>query len=238
MKKDENDEEKIDPEVSLISSKKQVGLRENQNSQFRAASGWHSDIAFESVPADYSILKIIESPPTGGDTLWASGYSLYDKLSPSFRSYLETLTGTYSQPRFKQKAEGKYEIHSGQRGAPENVGDELTAIHPIIRSNPVTGWKSLFAVGNQFTKFNGLTEDESQNIKQYLRELLVASHDIHVRIRWSENDVAIWDNRSVYHSATKDYDASKYRRTGVRTVGIGERPALAKNAKSRAEDLA
>jgi alpha-ketoglutarate-dependent taurine dioxygenase len=170
------------------------------------------------------------------DTLWASGYSLYDQLSPSSKAYLETLTGTYSQPGFKQRAEGKYEFYSGQRGAPENIGDELTAVHPIVRSNPVTGWKSIFAIGHHFTKFNELTDDESKFFKNYLDNLLVASHDIHVRFHWGKNDIAVWDNRSVYHSATKDY-LNNFDRTGVRTVGIGERPYLFDNAKSRADGL-
>jgi alpha-ketoglutarate-dependent taurine dioxygenase len=68
--------------------------------------------------------------------------------------------------------------------------------------------------------FNGLTDEESQNLKDYLHGLLVGSHDIQVRFNWGENDVAIWDNRSVYSSATKDY-LGNFDRTGVRTVGIG-----------------
>ncbi|ANB14238.1 Jlp1p [Sugiyamaella lignohabitans] len=237
--KDGTDE--TDPEVSIISSKlgKELYLRDKLIvNKKRAANGWHSDITFEPVPSSYAILKVVEKPPTGGDTLWASGYALYEKLSPSFRAYLETLTGTYAQPGFKKAAEGKFEIYSGERGAPENVGDELTAVHPLIRTNPVTGWKSIFALGHHFTSINGLTDDESLLIKEYINELLYGSHDIQVRFKWGKNDVALWDNRSVYHTATNDYyEASEFERTGVRTVGIGERPFLDPKSKSRTEDL-
>lgn len=223
---------KIDPEVSIIHSEKK---NRNGDRFFNKSSAkeWHSDITFEPVPADYSILRIVEPLKTGGDTLWGSGYGLYEKLSPSFRSYLETLTGTYSQPGFKKASEGEYDLYSDTRGAPENIGDELIAIHPIIRTNPVTGWRSVFGFGHHFTSFNGLNEDESSLIKDYLHNTFIASHDLQVRFRWNKNDVAIWDNRSTYHAATFDYLNGDDVRTGVRTVGIGERPYLSKNSTSR-----
>lgn len=234
----DDDSEETDPEVSIISSKlsKELYIK-NFTRGKRSGEGWHSDITFESVTSDYAVLKIVESTPTGGDTLWASGYALYEKLTPTFRSYLETLTGVYSQPGFKKASEGKFEIYSGVRGAPENVGDELTAVHPLVRTNPVTGWKSIFSIGHHFTSINGLSDSESALIKDYLSELLYGSHDIQVRFRWNKNDVAIWDNRSVYHTATNDYFNDAFERTGVRTVGIGERPYLDANSSSRDEAL-
>lgn len=236
FKNDNSDE--IDPEVSIISSKLRKKLQLNDKlTDNKPSDGWHSDITFEPVPSDYAILRIVEPIPTGGDTLWASGYALYDKISPSLRGYLETLTGVYAQPGFRKAAEGKFEIYSGERGAPENVGDELIAVHPIVRTNPVTGWKSIYSIGHHFTSFNGLTDTESSLLKSYLNELVYGSHDIQVRFRWNKNDVAIWDNRSVYHTATNDFFNSDYERTGIRTVGIGERPYLDNKSKSREEDL-
>ncbi|ANB11417.1 Jlp1p [Sugiyamaella lignohabitans] len=229
----------VDPEVSIISSKLQKQLTPKEFRHKKAGEGFHSDITFEPVPSDYAILKIVETPPTGGDTLWVSGYSLYEKLSPSFRAFLETLTGTYSQENFHKAAErGNFEIYAAERGAPENVGEDLIAHHPIVRTNPVTGWRSVFSIGGHFTSFDGLTDDETKLIKDYLQDLVVASHDIQVRKRWGKNDIAIWDNRSVYHSATNDYfDDNIYERTGVRTVGIGERPYFDPTSKARSEDL-
>jgi alpha-ketoglutarate-dependent taurine dioxygenase len=78
------------------------------------------------------------------DTLWASGYELFDRISPILQRFLEGLTATFAQPAFKQTAEHNgQKLYAATRGAPENVGDILETIHPVIRTNPVTGWKSV-----------------------------------------------------------------------------------------------
>jgi alpha-ketoglutarate-dependent taurine dioxygenase len=171
----------IDPEVSIISSELAKDLYK-KTSRFNRTSneGWHSDVTFEPVPSDYAILKIIETPPSGGDTLWASGTALYDKISPSLRSYLNTLTGVYSLENFHKAAEGKFNIYSAQRGAPENVGETLIATHPIVRTSPVTGWNSIFSIGSHFSSFNGVTPEEVKLLYKYFIDLLVGSHDIQV----------------------------------------------------------
>jgi alpha-ketoglutarate-dependent taurine dioxygenase len=80
------------------------------------------------------------------DTLWASGYELYDRLSTPYQKFFESLTATYAQPEFNRAAaEKNFPLYIAPRGSPENVGSELIATHPVIRTNPVTGWKSVFA---------------------------------------------------------------------------------------------
>lgn len=102
---------------------------------------WHTDSQFENIPGDYAVLRMVELPRTGGDTVWASGYDVYDRLSPPMRAFLSTLTFTAGQ-------KDKYEAiaaanglawYTDPRGAPENVGKEVTATHPVIRTNPVSG---------------------------------------------------------------------------------------------------
>lgn len=226
----------IDPEISIISTQLNKALYTDKNIR-PADSDWHSDITFEPVPADYTVLKIVETPPSGGDTLWASGYGLYDKLSAPFRSFLENLTGNFAQPNFKQAATGRFEIFSGPRGAPENVGDDLHAVHPIVRTNPVTGWKSIFAIGTHFQSVNGLRKFESDVVKQTLVDTLNRSPEIQVRFSWNKNDVAVWDNRSTFHTAIYDTFFIDAIRTGVRAVGIGERPFYDPASKSRTAAL-
>lgn len=237
------DESLIDPEVSFISSRlnksyiNSQGSRSERQQNFRAAEGWHSDITFEPVPADYSSLRLIELPEngSGGDTLWANGYALLEKFSPSFREYLETLTGTYAQPRFGEYGDkNQFQLYSQARGAPENVGAELIAQHPIVRTNPVTGWKSLFAVGSHFKSINEVSTIESALIKKFILDTLTASHDIQVRFNWKKNDIAIWDNRSTYHAATVDFFGIA-EREGIRTVGIAERPYLDPKSEYQSE---
>ncbi|KAJ5165765.1 hypothetical protein N7492_006061 [Penicillium capsulatum] len=229
-----------DDEISVISSQQRQKLYLDRNTRKQSARReWHSDITFEPVPSDYTILRLTELPTTGGDTLWASGYEVYDRISRPYQKFLEGLTATYAQPRFTEVArDNNFKVHPGPRGAPENVGDELRAQHPVIRTNPVTGWKSVFAVGSHVQKVDGLSEEESSHLLRWFVSLIVENHDLQVRFRWQNpNDLAIWDNRSVYHAATWDYD-DQGPRTGHRAVGLGERPYLDPQSVGRREALA
>jgi len=236
-----------DDEISVISSEqakkiyaKDLWGTESQKKQ-SGKEGWHSDITFEPVPSDYALLRLTQLPKTGGDTLWASGYEVYDRISTPVQRFLDTLTATYAQPRFNEAAEKNgFKIYSAERGAPENVGEVLEAIHPVVRTNPVTGWKSIFALGHHVQRINGLTEGESRGLLDWFLRLVVDNHDLQVRHRWqNQNDLAIWDNRSVYHAATPDYlDQGLGERTGQRAVSLGERPYFDPLSTSRQEALA
>ena len=138
------------------------------------------------------MLKIHTLPPTGGDTLWASGYEIYDRLSPNMATFLEGLTATHDATFFHEEAERLGNpLRQGMRGSPLNHGSSLKAVHPVIRTNrmlnltaftgilrerektnikcaAVTGWKSVF-VNKGFTKrINGVTKDESDILLNYL----------------------------------------------------------------------
>ncbi|KAI4767266.1 putative TfdA family taurine dioxygenase, partial [Aureobasidium sp. EXF-8846] len=199
-------------QISVISSEKQKkggGLTHQLSDTTRFASaGWHSDITFEPVPSDYAMLKIHTLPSTGGDTLWASGYEVYDRLSPALAQFLEGLTATHEAKFFHEEAARLGNpLRTTIRGSPLNQGPALEAVHPIIRTNPVTGWKSVY-VNRGFTRrINGVTKDESDVLLQYLFNLVTQNHDAQVRFKWKKNDLAIWDNRSTWHTATYDYDA-------------------------------
>ncbi|KAF1808241.1 taurine catabolism dioxygenase [Eremomyces bilateralis CBS 781.70] len=232
-----------DLEIGTISSvklKKLYGSAEGKEPPAKTlgAGLWHSDIAFEPVPADYSSLRLVELPKTGGDTLWASGYELYDRISEPYQKFLEGLTGTFAQPGFSATAaRAGFELYDKTRGAPENVGSAMKAVHPIVRTNPVTGWKSLFSVGGHIQHINGLTEEESKSLLSWFLDLIYKNHDLQVRLKWKNpNDIAIWDNRSTFHSATFDYDGQG-ERLGNRAVGLAERPYFDPNSKSRREAL-
>lgn len=157
---------------------------ETHNSQYLLA-------AFEPIPSDYTILKLVELPSTGGDTLWASGYEVYDRISKPYQKFLESLTATYAQPGFNKAAENNgFELYSKPRGAPENVGTVLEAVHPVIRTNPVTGWKSVFAVGSHVDRINDLSERESRHLLNTFKQLITENHDLQVRHKWlNKNDL-------------------------------------------------
>jgi len=212
--------------------------RFSSESKRLASEGWHADITFERIPSDYAILKIIKKPDdAGGDTLWASGYELYDRLSPPIQKLAESLTATHHQPNFVKVAkEFGEELIEQDRGAPENTGIDFVASHPVVRTNPVTGWKSLFGAGHQIDQgwIDNVTQRESDILKAYFLQLITDNHDLQVRFRWNENDVAIWDNRSVFHTATNDYTG---KRQGNRVVSLGEKPFYDPTSVSRRQAL-
>ncbi|KAL2257833.1 hypothetical protein VTK26DRAFT_9112 [Humicola hyalothermophila] len=238
-----------DDEISVISSEQAKKLYADRyaspwNGGKHRQSGkhqWHSDITFEPIPSDYALLRLTQLPKTGGDTLWASGYELYDRISPTLRRFLDTLTAHYAQPLFADTAKrNHFSLFDGPRGAPENVGDALEAVHPVVRTNPVTGWKSVFAVGHHVQRIHGLSEAESKGLLDWFVQLIVENHDLQVRYRWKDvNDVAIWDNRSVYHAATPDYvfEDGLGERKGSRAVSLGEKPYFDPLSTSRREAL-
>ncbi|PSN73287.1 taurine catabolism dioxygenase [Corynespora cassiicola Philippines] len=232
-----------DPQISTISSEQQRKFYKSNASKetvkkIQSSSQWHSDIAFEPVPADYTSLRLVQLPTTGGDTLWASGYEIYDRISAPYQKFLESLTVTFAQPEFKQIAERSgFKLYDKPRGAPENIGDELIAVHPVVRTNPVTGWKSIFPVGAHVSHINDVTKEESDALLKWFLQLLKENHDLQVRFKWnSPNDLAIWDNRSVFHTATFDFDGYG-ERFGNRAVGLGERPFFDPTSTSRREAL-
>lgn len=91
-----------------------------------------------------------------------------------------------------------------------------------------------------------VTKDESDAILEYLFRHVSQNHDLQVRFKWNKNDVTIWDNRSVFHTATyysnycfrsdfrNDYEGL---RIGDRVVSVGEHPYFDASSKSRREAL-
>lgn len=82
------------------------------------------------------------------------------------------------------------DLYTKPRGAPENVGTHLQAVHPVVRTNPVTGWKSIFPVGGFARHINGLTQAESDHLLKWFLDLVYQNHDLQVRLKWkNENDI-------------------------------------------------
>ena len=120
-----------DPSISTINSEGRKKLYKG-SSYTKMAAVWHSDISFEPAPADFSSLRLTQLPKTGGDTLWASGYEVYDRISKPYQKFLETLTAVHDGEGFRRMAEsGKFALYEKERGSPENVGGDLFAVHPV-----------------------------------------------------------------------------------------------------------
>ena len=144
-----------------------------------------------------------------------------------------------AQPELHEVAQRcNFSLYSAPRGSPHNIGEALVATHPVIRTNPVTGWKSVYAVGQHVSHINDVTPLESKALMDWFLDLILKNHDLQVRHKWvSVGDVAIWDNRSMYHTGTPDYDDLGEREMR-RSVSIGEKPFFDPNSRSRREALA
>ncbi|KJZ78556.1 hypothetical protein HIM_01947 [Hirsutella minnesotensis 3608] len=186
------------------------------------ADGWHTDGTFEKIPPDYTALHIKRTPACGGDTLFASAYEAYDLLSPPMARMLEGLNATFT-PLDGKSDNFMDRLWPGSRGAPANCGAEMRASHPCVRTNPVTGWKSLFAFGHHLQQIEGLGDVENKFMCEFLQRLVTENHQIQARVKWSTDDLVIWDNRAVFHCPTYDYGGSGIR-IANRVCGCGEAP--------------
>lgn len=160
----------------------------DQRALFSSNFLWHSDVTYEEQPPSYTALKVVTGPPTGGggDTLWVSGYAAYDALSRPLQIYLESLTALHSS---HMQAEGSRAAGRPVRRAP------IVTEHPLVRSHPVTGWKSLFYNPGFVTGIVGVPKAESDAILALLNETFAGLREAQARWSWSEGDVAVWDNR-------------------------------------------
>ena len=182
-----------DSEISTISSlhRKKVFGSAPKNPRRYDSAQWHSDIQFETCPADYTSLRLVQLPTTGGDTLWASGYDIYDLFSKPYQKFFEQLTATFIGDGFIKAAnEGKATLYKEARGSPANSGGHLSEVHPLVRTNPVTGWKSIYGIGSFPKYINELERTESDELLQKLYSVILNNHDLQVRFKWrNPNDI-------------------------------------------------
>lgn len=182
-----------DNEISSISSlaRKKLFSDEVVNKRRYDSARWHSDIQFETCPADYTSLRLTQLPKNGGDTLWASGYDVYDLFSKPYQKFFEGLSATFVGDGFIKAANaGKATLFTDPRGSPANVGGYLSAVHPLVRTNPVTGWKSIYGIGSFPKRINELTQEESDDLFKKLYDAILDNHDLQVRFKWrNSNDI-------------------------------------------------
>ncbi len=170
---------------------------------------WHSDVSADEEPPMGSILHIQQVPSRGGDTCWANMYEAYEALSPAMQAFLDPLTAQHVA-----NYAGYYGDHQPQRPPPR-------AVHPVVRTHPVTGRKALY-VNEGFTR--GIVELSRRESRACLDFLFDHVQDVNFqcRFQWEANSVAMWDNRCTQHMAVWDYHPET--RSGIRVTIKGDRP--------------
>lgn len=177
------------PEVVVLDSA--TGVRVNF---------WHTDVAFASAPPKASILHMVATPPSGGDTLWTNQYLAYETLSAPIRDLVDRLTAVHD---------------AASHGRPE-----VEATHPAVCVHPETGRRSRFVNGTSTSRFVELNQHESDALLAMLLRWCERP-EFQCRYHWTDGAVAIWDNRCTQHYAVDDYVGA---RVGQRITINGDAP--------------
>ena len=157
--------------------------------------GWHIDSPSFECPPLGSVIHAKDVPPYGGDTQWSNMYLAYETLSEGMKRLLAGLECVF---------EASHKNFMGYAGIPHKEGPARTAAHPVVRTHPVTGKKSLFLGFRQGRQFKDMTVEESAPILDYLYQHL-ANPDFTCRFHWENGAVGIWDNRCTLHRVQADY---------------------------------
>ena len=186
----------------------------------RHENSWHTDATWREQPPMGCVLRCVECPPVGGDTMWVNMVEAYAQLPDDIKAKIAPL-------RARHSIEWSF-------GATMPLDKRLAlkaqypdAEHPVVRIHPETGEKILFVNGSfttHFTNYNtpanvrcGL--DKAPGATQLLSYLVSQANipEYQVRFRWAKNSVAFWDNRSTQHYAVMDYPPShrKMERTAI-----------------------
>ena len=181
---------------------------------FRAPDNWHSDVTWRPEPSLGSILRAVKLPPLGGDTLWADMGRAYDLLDEETKELID-----------EKKATHDYASAFGF-GQPKEVQDRMraehpTVEHPIVRTHPETGRKTLY-VNFSFTRdVVGMEPDQGRRLlrRLYRQSTIV---DLQCRFRWQPGSVAFWDNRATQHIVSNDFLPAK--RVMERVTVVGDKP--------------
>ena len=189
-----------------------MNMHIRRDTEVAAGNRWHSDVSCDSEPPHATILQLHTIPTLGGDTLFSSLYAAYQALSPEMKTYLDQLTARHSgEESFRKLFKFKSDV-----SWPEND-------HPVVRKHVDSGRPVLF-VDREFTeKINELPKEEGKAMLEFLFD-----HSERVafqcRFQWTENAIAIWDNRCVLHHAMWDYWPQE--RQGHRVTVKGESPVM------------
>lgn len=181
---------------------------------------WHTDVTFIETPPLGAILSAQLLPPSGGDTLWASGIAAYEALSEPLRRLLDPL---HAEHDFLQSFPAwRFARTPAERVRWEAARDRHPpVVHPVIRTHPASGRRGLFVNEGFTSRIVELTKAESDALLALLRTHL-AKPEFTVRWRWKRHDLAFWDNRLTQHYATADY--LPHRRVMHRATILGDRP--------------
>jgi len=194
-----------------------IEIHHNETSK-RGQNLWHSDVTWRQEPSLGSVLRALQVPDVGGDTLWANMELAYVSLDDEIKEKIDDLTAIHDFVPFR--------IGLRKRGASEAEIEEFNknypiAEHPVVRTHPDTGRKSLY-VNCAFTiGIKDMADEQAQPLLEMLYRQ-AAIPDYQCRFKWQPNSIAFWDNRATQHYAAFDYHPAV--RNMERVTIAGDRP--------------
>ena len=197
-----------------------VRIIKGPNEKHQWGETWHTDVSYNVKPTKVIILRSIKIPPVGGDTMFSNMEIAWDTLDENIKNKIQHKKAVHSSLGAAAFVE-KYEKMKGNG----NI-EEYSNIHPIIRTHPETGKKILY-VNSMYTK--KILDMDVKESDEILKEIFKHQErlDFTCRFKWSENAVAIWDNRSVLHQGLTDFFPGRglgHERVMDRIAIEGDRP--------------
>ena len=189
---------------------------EHERSNFGGV--WHTDTAYLDVPPMGTMLIAREVPQAGGDTLFASGTHAYEALSDGMKRLLDGLKGVNTSAKADVTKTREDRIKDSARN---DARKEYEAAHPVVRTHPETGRKSLYVNIAHTQRLAGMTDEESAGVLNYLFQHQIRP-EFTCRFHWEPGSIAFWDNRCVLHNPINDYHG--HRRVMHRITLAGDTP--------------
>jgi taurine dioxygenase len=200
-------------EVNIISSEDRDELGDGR--KIVNGANWHTDDSFMREPCSLTMLYGVVVPSRGGDTQFTNMYQAYADLPAETKARINSLKVVHKYSSSRKLT------HVSTRPA-EEMAAMPEATHPLVRTHPETGRRSLYLNPNRMERIAGLERGESDRL---LDELIAHSTEAHYQYRhvWRHGDIVIWDNRCTMHKANADYPEGE-RRLMHRVIVAGTAP--------------
>lgn len=194
------------------------------------ATNWHTDATFTPAYPAASILRAIDVPVAGGDTMWANAVTAYDDLPPSLKLMVDDLRAVHSNDYDYTVIQADAAVKDTEQHKAVFASTVFRTEHPVVRVHPESG-ERLLLVGGFLKYFVGYNPRETARLLELLQDFVTRPENT-VRWHWRNGDVAIWDNRATQHRAVGDFGPQHrhLRRStivGAVPVGVDGRESLA-----------